>query len=44
MPDEILEGHFEGGGATLRFTDPALATIGELVTEIRALYARDGER
>jgi hypothetical protein len=52
MPDELLEGHFEEGGALLRFKDQRRAPIrelailtadlGALVEEIRQLYGRGG--
>ena len=31
MPDEVMEGRFEQGGAVLRFTAPRRPPIGELV-------------
>jgi hypothetical protein len=53
MPDELMEGHFDEGGAALRLTHPTRTIIRELVIqtqdvarlvkEIRAVYERHSE-
>jgi hypothetical protein len=52
LPDEVLAGSFEEGGASLRFPDPKRPPIrelaidaielGRLIDEIRQVYAQGG--